>query len=338
METKLNDSVKRLSQLIVSDPCIESAFLGALGNMEEVASREIIKSINASTPKEHLLEIIEHAQDEHRHAFQLRGVKPVKDYSDIRYYHLERKLSELGINFVLGFFGQKLLLKARSLNRFAGYILGALTIEQVPLQLYTGYLKATKIESVRRDMPVVLKDEFAHLELGKKLYKTLPPEQQFDIDEINAIELEMCDLLSRKMYAEIESFKTGSKNENSFEDYLSANKKRLALWITLLSQTELQRGNKEIANELAHSVLFISNKTVELQNLNIQDTSDTLNTATPTWLMSHYKNLANKTNLVGVSYALEKAYKTYVMQEIHTQIPDPHTFNSKIQRQFESIV
>lgn len=343
MKVQLNTSVKRLSELIISDPSIESAFLGALGNMEEVAAREIIKTIGPTTPKEHLLEIISHAQDEHRHAFQLRGIKPIKDYCDVRYYQLERILSELGINFVLGFFGQKILLKARSLDRFAGYILGAMTIEQVPLQLYTGYLKATKIESVRKNMPLVLKDEFAHLELGKKLYKTLPLEQQFSIDEINAIELEMCDLLARKMYTAIENFKNlGNPREPTFEEYLSADTKRLALWISLLSQVESERGRKQIASELLHSVLFITNKMVDTKNLNVQDAFKTLSKAAPDWLQNHYQTLADKTSLIGLCYALEKAAKNYDTEEILSDAKsfksNIHQFNAEVRRHLESVL
>ena len=108
MSSVLNQSstvkqiMDELARLVVQKSEFESAFLSMIGDMEEVAAREINKTIGSHTPPEAILEIVVHAQDEHRHAFQLRNLKPLKTYQEVRYYHLEKELSELGTNFVYG--------------------------------------------------------------------------------------------------------------------------------------------------------------------------------------------------------------------------------------------
>ena len=115
---------------------------------------------------------------------QLRNLKPLKTYQEVRYYHLEKELSELGTNFVLGFFGQPILLNARQASRFSGYVHGALTVEQLPLQMYTAYYRLTKFEDIKIGLANVLKDEADHLALGRKFFDTLPEEVRFSIDQM----------------------------------------------------------------------------------------------------------------------------------------------------------
>ncbi|AZZ38115.1 hypothetical protein CIK05_15340 [Bdellovibrio sp. qaytius] len=309
MSSQLKNTMDALGKYVASDENYESAFLAALGNMEEMATREITKTINEQTPPNSLLEIISHAQDEHRHAYQLRALKPVKKYQDVKFYHLEQDLSELGVNFVLGFFGQQLLLRARAASRFAGYVHGALTIEQVPLQMYTAYYKLTRNESIKKGLAVVLKDEAAHLALGQKFYENLPAEERFSIDEINAIEAEMCELLGRKMLSTYHSYEAGSPNTDTLEHNLTADRMRLASWISALAENEKAKGASEQAATLAESVLFITGNT-NAQTVFTEDTKLIQSWDKPQ-LLSHYQKLAQVTSLIGVAYSLEKAIRLH---------------------------
>ncbi len=308
MVTSLKQTMDQLAQLVISDPNIESAFLATLGNMEEVAAREIIKTITHETPPQALVEITQHAQDEHRHAFQLRALKPVKLYSDLKFYAMENELSEIGINFVLGFFGQQLLLKARSASRFAGYVHGALTIEQVPLQMYTAYYKLTKNEAIKKGLAVVLKDEADHLALGRKFYETLSVEERFDIDEINNIEAEMCELLGRRMIQVIEKNLNPSISETkSLENSLTKSRSRLTTWILALAENENKNARPQSAKVLEDSVLFITGQTKEAFKVDLTPDLTALSDFSPERLHQHMSALASETTLIGVSYALEQA-------------------------------
>ncbi|MES2802305.1 MAG: hypothetical protein V4654_07420 [Bdellovibrionota bacterium] len=309
MSSKLKNTMDTLGKFVASNENYESAFLAALGNMEEVAAREIIKTIGETTPQETVLEIIGHARDEHRHAFQLRALKPVKKYLETKYYHLEYDLSELGVNFVLGFFGQQLLLRARTASRFAGYVHGALTIEQVPLQMYTAYYKLTRNESIKQGLATVLKDEASHLALGKKFYETLAPEEKFCIDEINAIEAEMCELLGRKMLSTFYSYESGSANADTLERNLTSDRTRLASWISALAENEKSCANTEQAQILTDSILFITGNT-KVQTVFSEDIKLIKSWKTPQ-LLSHYEQLAQVTSLIGVAYGLEKAIRLH---------------------------
>jgi hypothetical protein len=309
MNPQLKNTMDTLGKYVASNENYESAFLAALGNMEEVAAREITKTIGKSTPQESVLEIIEHATDEHRHAFQLRALKPVKKYSDVKFYHLEQDLSELGVNFVLGFFGQQLLLRARAASRFAGYVHGALTIEQVPLQMYTAYYKLTRDENIKKGLAVVLKDEASHLALGQKFYETLSPEERFSIDEINAIEAEMCELLGRKMLSTYYSYESGTPQTDTLEHQLTSDRNRLASWISALAENEKSYGASEQAATLTESVLFITGNT-KAQTVFSEDAKLIKSWDKPQ-LISHYTKLADVTSLIGVAYSLEKAARLH---------------------------
>lgn len=323
MANQLKQTMDQLAQLVISDVNIESAFLAALGNMEEVAAREITKTISHETPPESLVEIIQHAQDEHRHAFQLRALKPVKLYSDLKYYAMEQELSEVGVNFVLGFFGQQLLLKARASSRFAGYVHGALTIEQVPLQMYTAYYKLTKHEAIKKGLAVVLKDEADHLALGRKFYETLPLPARFDIDEINTIEAEMCELLGRRMIQVIEkNLQTTNSESQLFEKSLTQNRLRLTTWILALAENEIKNNRPQNAKILEDSVLFITGQTKEAFSVDLTADLTTLASYTPERLQQHISALACATTLIGVSYALEK-----VQQQLATA---PHSARASV--------
>ncbi len=318
---KLKNTMDSLAKIVVENQNFESAFLGALGNMEEIAAREIIKTLNSETPKEALLEVVQHAQDEHRHAFQLRHLKPVKHYNDLKYYALESELTELGVNFVLGFFGQQQLLKARSASRFAGYVHGALTIEQVPIQMYTAYYKLTQIEAVKSGMTVVLKDEADHLALGRKFYETLSTEERLDIDEINQIEMEMCELLGRKMIESINKVKNNQDiNRNALEKSICENRKTLSSWILALAENEKQQLRQSHCNILKDSILFILGETKKELNLNLEEHLQVVQKMSLEQLRQHYLKLASETKLVGVCYALERVSSQFVTPESSIQI------------------
>lgn len=155
----------------------------------------------------------------------------------------------------------------------------------------------------------ILKDEGAHLALGEKFYATLSKSEQFSIDEINRIELEMCELLGRKMLQAIIAFKNSTTTEDTLETYLCQSRKRLSQWIMTLAHIETSKGNTENAKELAESVLFVTGSQgqasyVDMMKNEIQLLEDEN-------LLAHYKELSESTNLIGVSYALEKVIQSY---------------------------
>jgi hypothetical protein len=182
-------------------------------------------------------------------------------------------------------------------------------------------------------MPAVLKDEFAHLELGRKLYATLPLEQQMSIDKINKIELEMCELLARKMFQAITEFKTPPHHKkDTLEGYLVADRKRLALWISILARIEKEKRHVKVAEDLLHSVSFLTNK--ELASSNLESTVDILAHADDSWFFQHYKNLSDKSDLIGVCYALDKCHKHYLASNVPNH-PDILKVNHKLHQCFE---
>lgn len=308
--TQLKNTMDQLAQLVVSDPNIESAFLAALGNMEEVAAREITKTITAEVPSSAVLEMAQHAQDEHRHAFQLRALKPVKLYSDLKFYAMENDLTEVGINFVMGFVGQQTLLKARAASHFAGYVHGAITIEQVPLQMYTAYYKLTKNETIKKGLAVVLKDEADHLALGRKFYESLSEKEKFSIDEIIQIEIEMCELLGRRMIDLIQkNLNTQSNKEKTLESTINQSRSRLTTWILALAENENKNARSENAKILEDSVLFITGKTKEAFTGDLTSDLATLSDFSTQRLNDHMSALTQETKLFGVSYALERVQK-----------------------------
>jgi hypothetical protein len=148
----------------------------------------------------------------------------------------------------------------------------------------------------------------------------------------------MCELLARKMHQAIQDFKKDVVDETSFEAALCADKKQLALWITILAQVELEKGNTQASEDLAHSVSFITNKQIEIKSLNVQETLGFLKKTESSWFMEHYKRLAEKSDLIGVCYALEKVYKHYASLKDNASTTTTQEISLQIQRNFEAIL
>src|SRR5262245_31049606 len=152
--TALETKAREFMELLVRDEFVENAWLVALSEGEEIACRQILANISASTPEKDRKEIEAHALDERRHSQELLAMRLPAPYPDSRYHALERKLADLYGSFVGGFFGNPLLVAAET--RHAAYVHGAMTIEKAPFQLYAAYWKVSRLSEVRARLPKVL--------------------------------------------------------------------------------------------------------------------------------------------------------------------------------------
>jgi hypothetical protein len=122
---------------------------------------------------------------------------------------------------------------------------------------------------------------------------------------------------------------------SSFETDLSKNKKRLAIWISILAQTERKKGNLKLADDLSHSVSFLTNK--EGIPSSSETMLDILLSTEPSWFQQHYRTLSEKIDLIGVCYVLEKAHRHYVTADAVTNT-NIQAMNLKIQENLAHIL
>lgn len=201
---ELRETAKVLMTKVVRDPAVETAWLSALARMEEVAARQIRTNISAFTPEEEKESILEHAADEERHARMILAMKTESKLPGVRYSDLESRLCQIAEHFVVGYFGNPLLITAK--NKHAAYAHGAVTIEQFPFQVYTAYLKETQMTSVKENLPSVIRDEQSHIQLGKRLLEKLTPAERLSIERLQEIEEDMCLRMMRRMDRVLEDF------------------------------------------------------------------------------------------------------------------------------------
>ncbi len=232
----LREAASSLMDKVTLNPTIESAWLTALARMEEVAADQIRTNISAFTPTAEREAIFEHAADEDRHARLILAMRPMSFLPDARHEALKNRLCHLAERFVVGYFGNPLLITAK--NKHAAYAHGAITIEQFPFQVYVAYLKATQLPAVNEGLPGVIRDEQAHLALGRRLIDQLPQEERFSIEHLLKIEEDMCATMLRRMDAVMSEFLSDSACIGSFEEAISHSPHATIAWAFTLGCAE----------------------------------------------------------------------------------------------------
>ena len=200
----LKNNAAIMTEKVLSHPEIESAWLSSMAYMESSAAYGIKKSINHSTPDHEIESILDHYNDEMRHAKQLHELKKVSVES-INGVELQSQLCKVAKKFTFGFFMHPLVQEVSKKAQFAGYVHAALTIEQIPFQMYSHYfIKSTG--DTKRALVDILKDEHVHLKLGKRLYQQLENDFQSPIDLIQTLEIEMCLQLVNEINLQIDHY------------------------------------------------------------------------------------------------------------------------------------
>ncbi|MBO9667263.1 MAG: ferritin-like domain-containing protein [Bdellovibrio sp.] len=205
-----SESIQILISLVTEDAHIESAWLTALSYMEHLAAEQILSNVSASTPAEFIEEIKTHAEDEYRHRDVIIKLRPHPEPLNAAYSDLRQRFCDIIETFIMGYFGNPVLVTANS--RFAAYVHGAITIEQFPFQIYSYYVQGTKIPEVREAMQLVLDDEIGHIQLGKKFRNSLPEEDRISLQQLQAIEKEMCLVMVTRMADLVRDFQNPKRS------------------------------------------------------------------------------------------------------------------------------
>ncbi|WP_413582134.1 ferritin-like domain-containing protein [Bdellovibrio sp. HCB288] len=236
-------TIQDLMSEITDDANVESAWLTAMAHMEDLAAEQILGNISLSTPQEFVAEIKSHAGDEYRHRDVITRIRPVQEPASEAERDLRTRLCAMTESFTKSFFGNPVLLQAN--NRFAAYVHGAITIEQFPFQIYSSYIPATRFPHIREAMSEVLKDETAHIQLGKKFRESLSEEDQLSLQQLQLIEKEMCRCMVQRMTDLIRIYKKsqttpniGSKASTRLAWMLGERPAATVAWVQALSFSE----------------------------------------------------------------------------------------------------
>ena len=190
------------AEMLVSHPELESAWLSSMAHMEATAAYGIKKAICKETPKEFIPAILAHYADEMRHAQELLEMKKVPVSSQAG-MELETALCQSAKKMTFGFFNHPVIQEISAHNKYAGYVHAALTIEQIPFQMYAHFHLKSRPGSHKNALTRILKEEYQHLAQGKKMYQLLERLQKFPLDQIQTIEMELCLKLMNEMTAHI---------------------------------------------------------------------------------------------------------------------------------------
>ena len=253
-------AVERFVELVVADIRLESAWLSCLSYMEELAATQIFKSITPDSPAEFLKEMETHAADEYRHAKEFALLRPLPAFTESKYVLLERKMRQVCGSFFIGYVGNPILVKASS--RHVAYVHSALTIEQFPFQLYTAYLKYTKLPKVLQRLPAILADESGHLALGKKMREGVAEEEKLSLGDLNEIEKDMCMKLVERLYRVVAEFtgKEQSLPAGNLAKLVNANDAARIAWTYALGNAAGAGESSLEKKVIQHSVLFSRKK------------------------------------------------------------------------------
>lgn len=197
-------SVQALIELATQDPHIESAWLTSLAHLEHLAAEQILGNISNSTPADCIKEIKAHAVDEYRHRDIILNIRPFPEALNKAYEDLRVRLCAIAESFIMGYFATPTLAAARS--RFIAYVHGAVIIEQFPFQIYSLYIQGAQSPQIRQAMQIVLNDEAAHIQLGKKFWHQLPESDRMSLTQLQVIEKEMCLAMVERMTEIISRF------------------------------------------------------------------------------------------------------------------------------------
>lgn len=175
---------------IVSDPILEQIWISALGQMEVWASEQILRNLTSESNPEEVAEIQNHAEDELRHG-QILANCVTLDLNTLspKYAELRKKFLTYKKNYLFGYFSHPSLVSLN--NKRAAYIHAAITIEKFPFQVYTVYYHHTKVKDLLDNLPGIIADERAHLDLGNKLRNTLPEDKKLPLSKLHQVEKEM---------------------------------------------------------------------------------------------------------------------------------------------------
>ncbi|WP_413584813.1 ferritin-like domain-containing protein [Bdellovibrio sp. HCB274] len=206
------NTIQELMSEITQDAHVESAWLTAMAHMEHLAAKQILGNISQSTPAEFVEEIRAHAADEYRHRDVITRIRPIQEPASEAERDLRARLCAMTESFTMSYFGNPVLVQAN--NRFAAYVHGAITIEQFPFQIYSSYIPATSFAHIREAMAEVLSDETAHIQLGKKFRESLTEEDQLSLQQLQAIEKDMCRIMVQRMTELIRIYKNSQKVQN----------------------------------------------------------------------------------------------------------------------------
>ena len=232
-----NRTADRFFKLITADERLESAWLTTLGHIEKAAGRLILGNLTSQSDAEEAAKIRAHAEDEMRHCEICLSIRPVQKQTEAEYIAYEEKLIALGDAFLYGFMGHPRLVNLADAR--AAYIHGGLSFEMFPYQIYSAYLKHTRLDAVKEALPKILEEENSHLALGRALYTTLPPEKQLQVSELVDLELEMAYLFVRRIAEVTEEFMGIAKplsGPGRLEQHLLASRLGSNGWLTALSE------------------------------------------------------------------------------------------------------
>lgn len=235
---ELKVAATNLMKLVTQDLAVETAWLRALAHMENLAAQQIRTNISAFTPQDEHEEILSHAADEDRHSELILKMRPLAELPNRDYELLQERLCQIAEHFVVGYFGNPVLIEAK--NKHAAYAHGAITIEQFPFQVYTAYLKASRLEAVLRDLPEVIRDEHRHLQLGRKLIDKLSEAERLPVERLLDIETDMCTRMLKRMTAVVEEFYAEIRTDeaSSFEVEVSKQFPVTVAWVFTLGKAE----------------------------------------------------------------------------------------------------
>ncbi len=189
--------VSPLLELVTNDIYLESIWLSVMAMLEDIAAKYILSNVTEKTPTEALRNIIGHVQDEQRHAQMLNDMRPALLYPANFYYEVEQIWKEIADEFIMAFFNSPELREAN--HRHAAYVHGAQTIERFPFRIYTLYLSHTKLTKVHEKLPQVIADENGHIELGKKMYNELAPDERMSLTRLYKLEEDLCLMMLKRM-------------------------------------------------------------------------------------------------------------------------------------------
>ena len=235
--------VSPLLVLVTNDIYLESIWLSVMAMLEDIAAKYILSNITNKTPNESLRNIIEHVQDEQRHAQMLNDMRPALLYPANFYYEVEQIWKEIADEFIMAFFNSPELREAN--HRHAAYVHGAQTIERFPFRIYTLYLSHTKLAKVHEKLPQVIADENGHIELGKKMYNELAADDRMSLSRLYKLEEDLCLMMLKRMkIALTEKLELSEKIECSLVLKLKSSRALEIALIHSLSKIEKQLSPK----------------------------------------------------------------------------------------------
>ncbi|MBC7386367.1 MAG: hypothetical protein H7301_09445, partial [Cryobacterium sp.] len=110
----LASAVHRFLVKVVAHPEIESAWLSSLSHLEDVAAKQILRSVSSDTPPCFLAEIQSHAADESRHASEFSRMRPIQVFQDAKLLELESQFLRITGSFGMGYFANSILITAKN--------------------------------------------------------------------------------------------------------------------------------------------------------------------------------------------------------------------------------